>query len=89
MLLDDDVEMKFNPTKDQECKEEEDDEGWPDDNSDNEVKLPQLMETYGAWIPHTAQEIEDRVKMIKTIIKQMEFAEVIKRIKFMSQRNIH
>lgn len=44
-------------------------EGWPDENSDNEVKVPEFVKTYKAWIPQTAQEIEDRVRLIKTIKK--------------------
>ena len=63
-------------------------EGWPDENSDNEVKVPEFVKTYRAWIPHTVQEIEDRVKLIKTIIKYFEFGEDIKRIKYMSQSYI-
>ena len=63
-------------------------EGWPDENSDNEVKVPELVKTYKVWIPHTVQEIEDRVRLIKTIIKYIEFGEYIKRIKCMSQSYI-
>ena len=46
--------------------------------------MPDIVETYRPWIPHTANEIEDRVRMIKTTIKYMEFSEEIKRIKFVS-----
>jgi hypothetical protein len=46
--------------------------------------VPKLLETFRAWIPHSAQEIEDRIKLIETIIKQIEFAETIKPIMFMS-----
>lgn len=67
----------------------EEEEGWPDANSDNEVKVPERVEAYRAWIPHSAQEIKNRIAVIKTIIKQMEFAEEIKQIKFLSQRQIH
>jgi hypothetical protein len=58
-------------------------------NPDNEYYMPEQLETYRAWIPHSAQEIEDRIKSIKTIVKLMEFAEVIKPIMFMSYRKIH
>ena len=44
-------------------------EDWPDENSDNEVKVPEFVKAYRAWIPLTAQEIEERVRLIKTIIK--------------------
>ena len=47
------------------------------------------MQNFRAWIPNTVLEIEDRVRMIKTIIKYMEFAEEIKQIKLVPQRQIH
>jgi len=48
-----------------------------------------MVETYRAWIPHGAQEIEERVTFVKTIIKLMEFAEEIKLIKSVPKRQIH
>jgi hypothetical protein len=55
-------------------KEEEEEEGkeqydWPDTISDNDNLVPKLLETYKAWIPHTALEIEDRIDLIETIVK--------------------
>ena len=47
--------------------------------------MPEFVKNYWAWITHTVKEIEDRIKLIKTIIKLFEFGEDIKRIKCMSQ----
>ena len=52
------------------------------------MKVPEFVKTYRVWIPHTVQEIEDRVRLIKTIIKHIEFGEDIKLIKCMSQSYI-
>jgi hypothetical protein len=51
--------------------------------------LPRRLKDYEPWIPHTISEVKRRIKEIETIVLWLEFAERIKKYKYLSSRKIY
>jgi hypothetical protein len=51
--------------------------------------LPRRLLDYEPWIPHTISKVKRRIREIETIVLWLEFADRIKKYKYLSSRKIY